>query len=186
MVVVDRMSMVRIETLRQQGDQVTTRLNMERGLLKAGIERGRIRSDFSVQSPTAVASLRGSILGVSVSDLGTEMCLDQGKLYSSNVNGRFRDYKAGIRNTDDLELAVELITLENTARVLEPMGVSKFEHHLAGTTQNQGLDPNAGGPSADGPSGYTFRQEGLGSLIIGGSDNIESRSGGRIIGGGSH
>lgn len=185
LIVVDRMSMVKIDALRQRGDLVTTRLNLERGMLKAGIERGRIRSDFSVQSPTAVASLRGSILGVSVSDLGMEMRLDQGKLYSSNIDGRFRDYKAGICNTDDLELAVDLITLENTARVLDPMGASQYEHRLAGTTGNQGVDPNAGGPSGDSPSGYSFRQEGLGGLIIGGSDNIESGgdSGSHIIGG---
>ena len=60
LVQVDPLTVVRIGELRKDGDTVHTRLVLKQGNTQADVEKGRIKSDFAIVTPSATLSVRGT------------------------------------------------------------------------------------------------------------------------------
>jgi hypothetical protein len=61
-VLVQRLTEMKISEFSRSGGEVKTRLNMKYGAVRVHVKKGTARNDFQVSSPTATASVKGTII----------------------------------------------------------------------------------------------------------------------------
>ena len=156
---VDPVSTVRIGQLRQEGDTVRTRLYLKQGNLQGIVEKGRIKSDCAVVTPSATLSVRGTrgIRAGHAPVFGSLLGLTgPGQLAILNFLGRERGLGQGEWTDQHLIQAIDFLSNLRMQKMNDLFGGMTRKEILAANRRNNAFQvtPTVIGPPGMKPRGF--------------------------------
>jgi len=134
LVQVDPLTVVRLAELkatrpdrvRTRPDRVRTRLHLKQGHAQAAVEKGRIQSDFTIVTPSAVLSVRGTRgirCGYFPDTGGTYGLAERGLIaVRDRTTGRLTPVQPGQDTDDRATLALERLAMRRAPKTLDQAG----------------------------------------------------------------
>jgi len=150
LVQVDPLTVIRIGTLRKDGNTVHTRILMKQGNTQADVEKDQIKSDFAIVMPSATLSVRGT-QGIQAGFYQGVSCNIQlktlGKIALTGRLGNTTPLSPGQQTDGPDTSAADYLTQQRQNATMNTLGTGLNEQQASGRRN----DPLAVPPTSQGP-----------------------------------
>lgn len=139
LVQVDPLTVVRIGGLRKDGGTVHTRLIIKQGNTQADVEKGRIKSDFAIVTPSATLSVRGTrgIRAGHFQGLGSNFqLLQSGSILLTGLLGNTTPLAPGQQTNNPGLSAMNFLSQQHQNPAMDNRGLEQMEQNACNRHNN--------------------------------------------------